>query len=57
MWTVIAVVLDHLLIVRLFNADYYAPDVAVYYVLTFLIPVGIGLYLARVPGNGTTIGE
>ncbi len=56
-WTVIAVVLDHLLIVRLFNADYYAPDVAVYYVLTFLIPVGIGLYLARVPGNGTTIGE
>ena len=57
MWTVIAVVLDHLLIVRLFNADYYAPDVAVDYVLTFLIPVGIGLYLARVPGDGTTIEE
>ena len=49
MWTVIAVVLDHLLIVRLVNA--------VYYVLTFLIPVGIGLYLARVPGDGTTIEE
>lgn len=44
-WTAIAVVLDYVFIVRLFNADYYAPDVFLYYALTFLIPVGVGLYL------------
>lgn len=44
-WAGVAVVLDYLFIVRLFRADYYAPDVVVYYVLTFLIPIFIGLYL------------
>ena len=44
-WTVIAVVLDYLFIVRLFQATYYEIDVFVYYALTFLIPVGVGLYL------------
>ena len=47
-WTVIAVVLDYLFIVLLFQATYYGPDVFVYYVLTFLIPVGVGLYLIRI---------
>jgi hypothetical protein len=47
-WTAIAVVLDYLFIVRLFNATtYYAPDVFLYYTLMFLIPVGIGWYLDR----------
>ena len=46
-WVVIAVVLDYLFIVRLFQATYYEPDVFVYYSLTFLIPMGIGLYLIR----------
>ena len=46
-WTVIAVVLDYLFIVLLFQATYYGPDVFVYYVVTFLVPVGVGLYLAR----------
>ena len=46
-WTVIAVVLDYLFIVRLFQATYYGPDVFVYYALTFLIPIGVGLYLIR----------
>jgi hypothetical protein len=46
-WAAIAIVLDYLFIVLLFNADYYAPDVYMYYSLTFLIPVGVGLYLAR----------
>ena len=49
-WTAIAVVLDYLFIVRLFDAVYYAPDVFVYYALTFLIPVGVGLYLRRTRG-------
>ncbi|NTV01072.1 MAG: hypothetical protein HGA55_08140 [Methanoregulaceae archaeon] len=44
-WTVIAVVLDYLFIVQLFQAAYYEADVFVYYALTFLIPVGVGIYL------------
>ncbi len=47
-WTVIAVVLDYLFIVLLLHATYYGPDVFVYYALTFLIPVGVGLYLIRI---------
>jgi hypothetical protein len=46
-WMLIAVVLDYLFIVSLFQATYYGPDVLLYYVLTFLIPVGVGLYLGR----------
>jgi hypothetical protein len=43
-WTVIAIVLDYLFIVKLFSAvDYYKVDVFVYYAITFLIPVIIGL--------------
>ncbi len=49
-WTVIAIVLDYLFIVQLFRATYYGPDVFVYYALTFLIPVGVGLYLRRARG-------
>ena len=47
-WVLIAVVLDYLFIVQLFQVTYYEVDVFVYYALTFLIPVGIGLYLQRV---------
>jgi hypothetical protein len=50
-WAAIAIALDYLFIVQLFNADYYAPDVYLYYALTFLIPVGVGLYLRRTPGG------
>jgi hypothetical protein len=46
-WMVIAVVLDYLFIVRLFQATYYGTDVFVYYTVTFLIPVVIGLFLHR----------
>ena len=47
-WMLIAVVLDYLFIVQLFNtATYYAPDVFLYYALVFLIPVGVGWYLGR----------
>lgn len=51
-WAAIAIVLDYLFIVRLFNAEYYGPDVAVYYALTLLIPVGVGKYLRRRRGGG-----
>jgi hypothetical protein len=46
-WVLIALVLDYLFIVLLFQANYYNIDVFVYYALTFLIPVGIGLFLSR----------
>jgi hypothetical protein len=46
-WVLIAVVFDYLFIVRLFQATYYEADVFVYYALTFLIPMGVGLYLIR----------
>jgi hypothetical protein len=47
-WTLFAIVLDYLFIVTLFrSAAYYAPDVFLYYILTFLIPVGVGMYLNR----------
>ena len=40
-WTVLAVALDYLLIVKLFKpADgYYKPDVYLYYLSTFLLPL------------------
>jgi hypothetical protein len=46
-WVLIAVVLDYLFIVLLLQATYYEPDVFVYYAVTFLIPVGVGLSLNR----------
>ena len=47
-WMLIAIVLDYLFIVLLFKAaEYYMPDVFLYYGLMFLIPVGVGLYLDR----------
>jgi len=59
-WLLIAVVLDYLFIVLLFQAIYYGVDVFVYYALTFLIPVGVGYGLNRTregtmknPGPGT----
>jgi len=53
-WVLIAVVLDYLFIVQLFQATYYEADVFVYYALTFLIPVGVGLYLQRVRNEPVT---
>jgi hypothetical protein len=46
-WVLIAIVFDYLFIVRLFQATYYETDVFVYYSLTFLIPVSVGLYLIQ----------
>lgn len=44
-WTVLAALLDYLLIVKLFQtSDYYKLDVYVYYILTFALPIIVGLY-------------
>jgi hypothetical protein len=53
-WALIAIVLDYLFIVLLFQATYYGPDVFVYYAVTFLIPVGVGLYLIRIHNEPVT---
>lgn len=47
-WTVLAIVLDYFFIVQLLQpADgYYKPDVYVYYLLTFLLPLLVGKYKA-----------
>ena len=46
-WALIAIVLDYLFIVLLFQATYYGIDVFVYYAVTFLIPLGVGVFLNR----------
>ena len=44
-WTLIAVALDYLFIVKLFSsANYYKFDVYLYYALTFVLPVLVGWY-------------
>jgi hypothetical protein len=50
-WTMVAIVFDYLCIVQLFQATYYGPDVFLYYALTFLIPVGVGVYLVHIQGK------
>lgn len=44
-WTLIAVVCDYLLLVRVFNPSdgYYKLDVYLYYSLTFTLPLAVGL--------------
>jgi hypothetical protein len=47
-WALIAMVLDYLFIVLLLSSTaYYSLHIYLYYVLMFLIPVVVGLYLNR----------
>lgn len=45
-WTVIAIVLDYLFIVKMLKPidGYYKPDVYLYYALTFILPLVVGWY-------------
>ena len=45
-WTIMAVLFDYLFIVTLFKTgnSYYKPDVYVYYVLTFTLPIAVGYW-------------
>jgi hypothetical protein len=56
-WTVMAIVLDYILIVRLFNStDYYKPDVYLYYLLAILLPIVVGWYkLNKASKTGNSI--
>jgi hypothetical protein len=44
-WTVIAVAFDYLFLVKVFKpaGGYYKLDVYIYYILTFVLPVAVGL--------------
>jgi hypothetical protein len=47
-WMLIAVVLDYLFIVLMFQSStYYSLHIFLYYTLMFLIPVGVGMELNR----------
>jgi hypothetical protein len=45
-WTVLAIVLDYIFLVKLFKAEstYYKPDVFLYYILTLTLPIIIGYW-------------
>jgi len=44
-WTIIAVALDYVFIVKMLNSpDYYKLDVYSYYILAFSLPVIVGWY-------------
>jgi hypothetical protein len=44
-WTILAVVLDYVFLVKLLKAiNYYKFDVYIYYILTFLLPIVVGWY-------------
>jgi hypothetical protein len=44
-WTIMAVVLDYIFNVKLFNiSNYYKFDIYLYYLLTFLLPICVGWY-------------
>ncbi len=54
-WTIMAVALDYIFLVKLFKAtDYYKVDVYVYYVLTLLLPIVVGWYKVRKVQNRNT---
>jgi hypothetical protein len=47
-WTIMVIALDYGFIVKLFNSnDYYKLDVYIYYILTFTLPILVGLYKFR----------
>ncbi|NTW30107.1 MAG: hypothetical protein HGA33_02435 [Candidatus Moranbacteria bacterium] len=48
-WTIMAIVLGYLFNVKMFHlTDYYKPDVYLYYVLTFVLPIAVGWYRFKV---------
>jgi hypothetical protein len=45
-WTIMAIILDYIFLVKLFKAEstYYKPDVFLYYFLTFTLPIIVGYW-------------
>ena len=48
-WTIMAMLLDYLFIVKLFqSANYYKLDVYIYYAITFILPLLVGWYKFKI---------
>ncbi|MCX6779274.1 MAG: hypothetical protein NTU97_03515 [Candidatus Magasanikbacteria bacterium] len=44
-WTIMAIVLDYIFLIKFLKAtDYYKLDVYIYYLLTFALPIIVGMY-------------
>jgi hypothetical protein len=58
-WTSIAVVLDYFLLVKIFKPEdgYYKPDVYLYYSLTFILPLVIGLWKRKKIQNASNLSD
>jgi heme/copper-type cytochrome/quinol oxidase subunit 4 len=56
-WTILAIILDYFLIVKAFKPEdgYYKLDVYLYYALTFLLPLLIGLRKQGKSSNGKMV--
>jgi hypothetical protein len=45
MWTILAVILDYVFLVKMLGAtDYYKVDIYLYYISTFVLPIIVGWY-------------
>lgn len=58
-WTLIAVVLDYFLLIKIFKPEdgYYKPDVYLYYSLTFILPLVIGLWKRKKIQNASNLSD
>ncbi|MEI6532399.1 MAG: hypothetical protein WCO06_01025 [Candidatus Roizmanbacteria bacterium] len=45
-WTIIAIVFDYFFLVKVFKPTdgYYKLDVYLYYIITFILPIGVGIW-------------
>jgi membrane protein DedA with SNARE-associated domain len=52
-WTLMAIILDYLFIVKLLQpaGSYYKTDVYLYYILTFLLPIAVGWWKLKRRSN------
>ena len=51
-WTIMAIVLDYVFLVKLLNAtDYYKIDVYIYYIVTLILPMAVGWYVIKKQKN------
>lgn len=54
-WTLIAILLDYFLLVKVIKPEdgYYKPDVYLYYALTFILPILIGVWKGKKPDHAS----
>jgi hypothetical protein len=51
-WTVMAVALDYVFLVKMLKAiNYYKLDVYIYYILTFVLPIVVGWYKFKIKSD------